>query len=285
MNFQKSIISAAAKLAEEVEADAVLVLTESGEAYRMLLDKATDQKVIALTPNEETYDKLSRDPDANIIDFTVQDPTRTSQMRHAVWRGLYNDLLNPGDVVVCLIGEVGLSQGIDTISAYLVSEAEPALASVIEMDPVMSAVVEISSELGWKGREGEPMGAAFIVGDSEKVMNQSHQLGLNPFRGYDDINVKDSENWELIKRYAFLDGAFIIDSNGNLVAAGRYLDADVDVEIPTGLGTRHMAAAAISAATHTKAVTVSGTDGVIRIFVNGEVVGEIDPRSKLLKER
>lgn len=284
MEIQEELISASDQLAKKIDADSVLVLTEKGDAYHLIREQSEDLNVIAMTPNEETYKELSKESDANVIEFSVRDPTRTGQIRHAVWRGLGSGLLSPGDLIVCLTGEMGAAQGIDTISVYLISEAESTLAGVIESDPVMNAVVEISAELGWAGREGEPLGATFIIGDLEKVMNQSHQLGLNPFKGYEDINITERKNWELVKRYAFLDGAFILDGNGNIVAAGRFLDTDADIEIPTGLGTRHLSAASMTAATHAKAVTVSGTDGSIRIFSNGEILGKIDPRSKMLKE-
>ncbi len=241
MDIQKKIVSAAADLAKDIDADAVLALTESGKTCDFLSEQIEDQKLIALTPNEETQKELSEDSELDVINFTVRDPSRTEQIRHAIWRGLNDGLLSSGEVVVCLVGEVGSSQGTDTISVYLISEAEPALAGVIETDSVLSSVLEVSSELGSEGREGEPVGTAFIVGDAEKVMNQSNQLGLNPFRGYEDINIIGRDNWELIKRYAFLDGAFVLDEDGGIVATGRYLGADVDVDVPQGLGTRHMA--------------------------------------------
>ncbi len=284
MDIQEEMISSAAELAKKIEADSILVLTETGQAYSMIREKFESLNVIAMTPNEETYKELSKESQAKVIEFSVRDPTRTGQIRHAVWRGLGSGLLAPGDLIVCLTGEMGAAQGIDTISVYLISEAESTLAGIIESDPVMNAVVEIASELGWAGREGEPLGATFVIGDLEKVMNQSHQLGLNPFKGYEDIKITDRKNWELVKRYAFLDGAFVLDGSGNIIAAGRFLDADADIDIPTGLGTRHLSAASMTAATHSKAVTVSGTDGTIRIFSNGEILGRIDPRSKMLKE-
>lgn len=284
MDFQEKIVSKATELAREIDADSILILTEKGKAYNLAKGKFEDISVIALTPNRETYEELSEDPEAKVIDFSVRDPTRTGQIRHAVWRGLNSGLLAPGDLVVCLTGEMGSAHGIDTISVYLISEAESTLAGLIESDPVMNAVVEVSTELGWAGREGEPLGATFVIGDTEKVMNQSKQLGLNPFKGYDDVYITDRQNSELVKRYAFLDGAFVLDGDGRILAAGRFLEADVDVDIPTGLGTRHISAAAMSAATHAKCVTVSGTDGIIRIFSNGEILGKIDPRSKMLEE-
>ncbi|KXB06459.1 hypothetical protein AKJ53_00210 [candidate division MSBL1 archaeon SCGC-AAA382F02] len=284
MDVQEEIVSAAVDLANKVEADSILALTETGKTYNLLKNQAEGLDVIALTPNDETYEELSEGSDAKVIHFSIRDPTRMGQIRHAVWRGLSNGFFSPGDLVVCLTGEMGASESTDTLSVYLISETESTLAGVIESDPVMNALVEIATELGWEGREGEPIGTAFIIGDVEKVMNQSHQLGLNPFKGYEGTKITDRKNWELIKRYAFLDGAFILDGSGNIVAAGRYLDADVKVDIPSGLGTRHIAVAAITAATHARGVTVSGTDGVIRIFSDGEILGRIDPRSRMLKE-
>ncbi|KXA95949.1 hypothetical protein AKJ37_06430 [candidate division MSBL1 archaeon SCGC-AAA259I09] len=284
MTIQEELVSTAAQLAKKINADSILVLTETGKAYELVKEKFEDLNVIALTPNEETYKKLSGNPQTKVIDFSVRDPTRTGQIRHAVWRGLGSGYLTPGDLVVCMAGEMGTKEGIDTISVYLISEAESTLAGLIESDPVMNATVEISTELGWEGREGKPLGATFVIGDTEKVMNLSHQLGLNPFKGYEDINITDQKNWELVKRYAFLDGAFILDRSGNIIAAGRYLDADAKTDIPAGLGTRHISAASITAATHAECVTVSGTDGVIRIFSNGKIMGKIDPRSKMLEE-
>lgn len=284
MEVQEDIVSAAVNLAKSIDADAILALTETGRTYDLLQGRCGDMNVIALTPNEETYEKLKKSSEAKVIDFSVRDPTRMGQIRHAVWRGLSSGLLSPGDLVVCLTGEIGSSQGTDTISAYLISETESTLAGVIESDPVMNSVVGIATELGWEGREGEPIGTAFIIGDVEKVMNQSHQLGLNPLKGYEGIKITDRKNWELIKRYAFLDGAFVLDSGGNILSAGRYLDADVEVDIPSGLGTRHIAVASMTAATHARGVTVSGTDGIIRIFSDGDILGRIDPRSKMLEE-
>ena len=284
MEIQDDMISKSVELAQNIGADSILVLTETGKAYDKIREDFEDIDVIAMTPNEKTFEELSGKEGAKVIEFSVRDPTRTGQVRHAVWRGLGDGLLSPGELIVCLIGEMGAQEGIDTISVYKISEAESTLAGVIESDPVMNSIVEIATELGWSGRKGEPLGATFILGDVEKVMNQSHQLGLNPFKGYEDIKITNRDNWELIRRYAFLDGAFILDGKGNVIAAGRFLEADADIDIPNGLGTRHLSAAAMTAATHAKAITVSGTDGKIRIFSNGEVLGRVDPRTKMLEE-
>nr|AGF93084.1 protein containing DNA integrity scanning protein, DisA [uncultured organism] len=287
MDFQEEIVSSAEELAREVKASHIVALTETGRSYHLLREKlgGDDIGAIALTQNEETYNELSGDgEDANVIKLSIRDSTRMGQVRHAVWRGLNQGLLEPGEIIVCLTGDIGSPQGTDTISVYRISSTESTLAGIIESDKVMNSIVEIATELGWEGRKGKPIGTAFIVGDSENVMENSYQLGINPFKGYGHMKVTDEENWELIKRYSFLDGAFIIGSEGDFLAAGRYLDADGKVDIPSGLGTRHIATANITAATDAKGITVSGTDGIIRVFSDGKILGRIDPRSKMLKE-
>ena len=66
--------------------------------------------------------------------------------------------------------------------------------------------------------------------------------------------------------------------DGVVEAACRYLDCSAaDVTLSKGLGARHWAAAAISRATNAVAVTVSQSNGTVRIFQNGEVVLRIEP--------
>jgi hypothetical protein len=48
------------------------------------------------------------------------------------------------------------------------------------------------------------------------------------------------------------------------------------VELPLGLGSRHIAAANMSAATHAVSVVVSESS-VVRLFCHGKLVGEIIP--------
>lgn len=284
MGIQESLVSTAINLATEIEADAILVLTESGGSYELLSNQASGLKIIAATPNEETAERLESEFEGKVIRLLVRDRSRMDQVRHSVWKGLRENIFSPGELLVCLAGSMGAPGGTDTISIYRVSESEYTLAEIVESDLAMKSVVEIATELGRGGGKGEPVGTAFMVGDTEKVMKLSHQLGINPYEGHESISILDQKNWEMIKRFAFLDGAFILDKEGYLIAAGRYLDADVEVDIPSGLGTRHIAVASMTAATHSKGVAVSGEDGTIRVFEDGEIVAKIGPRSRILKE-
>ena len=53
--------------------------------------------------------------------------------------------------------------------------------------------------------------------------------------------------------------------------------ADVEIELPAGLGARHAAAAAVTKRTTATAVVVSATDGNLRTFSGGKMVLQMDP--------
>jgi hypothetical protein len=67
------------------------------------------------------------------------------------------------------------------------------------------------------------------------------------------------------------------------VAACRYLNsaAAPDLDLALGLGSRHLAAAAISAATKAVGIVVSESS-IVRIFCHGAMVAEIIPELWLL---
>lgn len=143
---------------------------------------------------------------------------------------------------------------------------------------VIHAVLSLALEISHEGREGRAIGTAFIIGDINELKRWSHQGVLNPYAGHtEDVrNVLMRENWESVKEFSQLDGVFLIDKNGIVEAAGRYLDADGrDVNLQSGLGGRHLATAAITRVTPSVGVVVSESGGVIRIFVGGKVVGHI----------
>lgn len=146
-------------------------------------------------------------------------------------------------------------------------------------DPdVLHAVLSLALEIAHDGREGRSIGTAFIVGDIEEIKRWSHQGVLNPYEGHpkEVRNIMDEANWESIKEFAQLDGAFIVGKDGIVEAAGRFLDADGrDVAVQSGLGGRHLASAAITKVTPSVGITVSESGGVIRVFVAGKAVSVI----------
>jgi diadenylate cyclase len=217
--------------------------------------------------------------------------TRLGQVKIAVFLALARGLIKHGDRVVFLSG-LAAAKTLDTIIVAAVgreyeifaSGADLTSASDKILPEVIERVVDIASELGSEGREGRPVGAMFVIGDTDRVLPLTSQLLLNPFRGYppEERNILDYSLEETVKELATLDGAFIVRGDGVMETCGTYIRtaAQEDFELPRGLGARHYAAAAITAVTDSIAVTVSESTGSITIFRRGRIFTEIQkPRS------
>ncbi len=154
------------------------------------------------------------------------------------------------------------------------------------VDPdTLEAVVSLAVEIAREGREGRKIGTLFVVGDTDAVLAQSRPLVLDPLYGHpDDVRrVADPAFRETVKELAQLDGGFVVRNDGVVVSAARYIDASSDgVDIPLGLGSRHMAGASITLRTHSVAV-VASESSVVRMFDRGEIVAEILPELWMLR--
>lgn len=135
---------------------------------------------------------------------------------------------------------------------------------------VVEAVMQLASELAREGRESKKVGALFVIGDTERVLKHSRQVVLNPFAGHppQDRNVTDGRCWETMKEFAQIDGAIVVRDDGVVEAAGRYIEVRDPTDLPSGLGGRHLAAAAVTTETKAIAITVSET-GVLNLFRDG----------------
>jgi len=140
---------------------------------------------------------------------------------------------------------------------------------------VVVELLIIAAEIAAEGREGKHVGTAFILGDTDRVLEYSRQLILNPFEGHTEESrcIFSPQIHGSIKELAQMDGAFIINEKGVVVAAGRYITIDTsDVRIPAGFGTRHVSTAAITAATDAVGIVVSESGGFIRVFAKGTII-------------
>jgi DNA integrity scanning protein DisA with diadenylate cyclase activity len=144
---------------------------------------------------------------------------------------------------------------------------------------VLKQVVSLAVEIAREGREGRKIGTLFVVGDSGEVVRRSKPMILDPLQGHPDEDkyVDDPNMRETIKELAQLDGAFVVSNAGVVLSAARYIDAASDsLNLPLGLGSRHMAGASISRQTDAVAVVVSESS-MVRMFDDGELVSEIVP--------
>jgi len=149
----------------------------------------------------------------------------------------------------------------------------------------LEEVIVLAIELAREGREGRHIGALFIVSDSENTMQQSRCLIFDPLFNHPvgKRHVEDSDLRETVKELALLDGAFIVSDSGTFLSACRYINATSEgIELPLGLGSRHMAAASITKNTNAVAVVVSESS-IVRVFDDGEIIAEILPELWLLQ--
>jgi diadenylate cyclase len=157
---------------------------------------------------------------------------------------------------------------------------ESILCQVTEYDPdVFEPLIELAVEIAREGREGRRIGTLFTFGDEKTVLAKSRSLILDPLTGHPESSrhVSNQNLRGTIKELAQLDGGFVVSGTGIFLSACRYLDAVAsEVEVPLGLGSRHIAAANMSAVTNAVGIVVSESS-VVRLFCHGKLVGEIIP--------
>lgn len=143
----------------------------------------------------------------------------------------------------------------------------------------LEQTIQLAVEIAREGREGHKIGTLFVVSDEEETLKRSRNLILDPLHGHppEVKRISDSNTRETIKELAQLDGAFIVAGDGVVLSAARYINASADnIELPLGLGSRHVAAASITRDTNAVAVVVSESS-VVRLFNEGRLIAEIIP--------
>jgi DNA integrity scanning protein DisA with diadenylate cyclase activity len=222
--------------------------------------------------------------DTLILD--LPDTTPHEWLERCLQEALRLGKVKRGQKLLCLFPLASRSE-IDSLSILQLKEeteyvSVQKLARLSETIPggVLSAAVGLAMEIAREGREGNPVGSLFVVGDAQNVLEHSRPLILNPFQGYseDQRRITDPELAETIKEIAQIDGAFIIRHDGVILSAGRYLDVPAKgIHLSKGLGTRHLAAAAISKSTEAISITVSSSTRTVRIFRKGKIVLQSNP--------
>ena len=147
-------------------------------------------------------------------------------------------------------------------------------------------VIWLAIEIAREGREGRKVGTLFVISDAEEVLRHSKPLILDPLFGHpDDAKRLDDPNMrETIKELALLDGGFVVSDGGVCLSACRYIEASVKgIELPLGLGSRHLAAASITKRTGSVAVVVSESS-IVRVFYKGKIISRIIPEVWLLSQ-
>jgi DNA integrity scanning protein DisA with diadenylate cyclase activity len=282
----KAIIEGAARVAADTSAGAVIIAAALTEE-RDLLRRTLGEDVRVLTAAGADH-QLAEDGEVLVLPEVRL--RRRGRAKIALLEALAAGYLEPGQRVVVVSGnESAAGHELDTIAVielddeedFLDGEANPPLSVLREVaDPAaFDAVLNLCVELGRGGREGRNVGVLITLGDHIAVMGLSQPLVLNPFEGHSEEqrNILSVSARRALLEFSGMDGAFVLRSDGVIMAAGRYLqDLAPDQVVPSGLGARHQAAAAVSKSTQCIAFAVSESTGDTRVFGAGRLLMTIE---------
>ena len=278
------LVQHAQQIAQEIGARALVLYADAvcghGELHWL---PAMDLPVILVTRSTEVAVRQTL-PSHTWVTVPAVRMSRPALVKTALLVCLARGVLQRGDRVVCLTGVDG-SCSLDTLVVLelgIDAELFPMLDPVVVPEDVRPEIFEraltLTTQLGAEGREGRPVGTVMVLGDSDRVLTQSRSLVLNPFKGYPESerNLLDPLFEETIKEYAALDGAFVVRGDGVVLTAGTHLMPTIArARLPSGLGTRHAAAADITASTEAVALCVSQSTGTVTVYRSGKLVTDI----------
>ncbi len=286
----KIILSKAFEIAKESENATIMAYYSDISSYLKeedsLFSDDSIKKIIVMKEDEFEENEEEIEVLKNIGEI-VKVPSikfdRINKIKVALMICTSSGILSKDDDVIALSGSMNQ---VDTLIFLDISKEKELLSFKGDIDleksvkpEVFEKVLRIALELANHGREGKSVGAIFVLGDKDKVLENVKQMIFNPFKGYapDERNILKANLDDTLKEYSLLDGAIVIDCNGVIETAGAYISVSAAVEdLPKGLGARHIAAASITAVTNAISIVVSESTGDVTIFKNGSIITRIE---------
>ena len=279
--FNRLILKEAEMIAKGAKCSAILVFGDTFAGGIEISRKFNGFKTVLITQGGSSdlgADKANVDAVLPIRSFSA---SRLAQLRSAVLIGLTRGIFQP-DWRLCCIGGLPQSNQFDSL---VVVDIEREFRNLLSIDAkvlpsnvrpeTVERIIAIATELAVEGREGRPVGCLFVLGETQAILPFTKPLVLNPFYGYkdEDRNVLNPFMDETVKELSTIDGAFVVRGDGVLESAGSLIHApDYAHDLPSGLGSRHAAAAAITLACDCISIVVSGSTGQVTLFRKGEMI-------------
>ncbi len=268
-------------LARRARCEHFVIMSDTFTEPLSLIPELEEKKVIVVTRGaSEAY--IDHKAIKDTISVRAFSKVRMNQLPSAILIGMARGMFKQNEKLCCIGGRPESNTFDLMIMVNLSKEYSHVYGLQRDLIPpkvkpeVMERVLSIATELAVEGREGKPIGSMFVVGDEAEVKKYTKQLILNPFFGYkeDDRNILNPFMDETVKELSYVDGAFIIRGDGVLESAGTYIIAPSDTvePLPGGLGTRHAAGAAISAATNCLVIVISSSTGQVTVFRQGKMI-------------
>lgn len=284
---QMDLLRAGLELGARKSFDHVLYIGDMPLPEDLIVESASLRKKLVQAVTNDAQRAVIQETGIRTLLVPAYDIPRQEKFKIALVSGISAGLFKRGDVILGLVGKRSTAPP-DTVLTTSIGDGSNddsfiALGEGTVGSSVLESLIDLAVTISVEGWEGHPIGTIFVVGDSANVLEKSSPLTLNPFQGYSEAekNVLNPEVRDAIKNFAVLDGAFVIREDGVVLAAGRYLNIDeAKLDVPLGLGARHLAAAGISRDTEALALAVSQTSGKVRVFRGGKAVLEIDPKTR-----
>jgi diadenylate cyclase len=284
VRLSRLLFAHALSVAEEVKAKAVMLHGDAVGSLRFIQDIPSPAELILVTSAKaESPSENERITHVMQVPFPTLD--RFDQVELALLFAVSRGLLSRGDTVVSLSG-LPSSGFLDTLLVIDVGREFPTVFAksadtpLGDVEPqVLEKVLQLATDIAREGREGRPVGTTFVLGDYERVARYCRQMVINPFRGYseEEKSILDPSLEETVKEFSTIDGAFIIRGDGVIMSAGTFLRPEKDApNLPSGLGARHAAAAALSETTASLVVVVSQSTGSVSLFKGGGLVMSLE---------
>jgi diadenylate cyclase len=283
----RALIEGAAMVARQADAAAVILAGWLPEERRYLERVLEGRRIISADRPAPGMQNLE---DAEVLVLPQVRLRRRGRAKIALLEGIASGMLNPGERVVVVSGDT--SNGhceLDTIAVVDLGagldEDDGQAASPLGVlrdaadSATFDAVLTLCVDVGHEGREGKPVGLLVTLGDHDSVLQRSHPLVMNPFAGHDEDTrcILSASARRALREFSGMDGAFVLRSDGVIVAGGRYLqDHAPHASVPSGLGARHRAAAGITGSTRSVAFCVSESTGDTRVFGGGRLLMTIE---------
>ncbi|MDV6031329.1 MAG: hypothetical protein F9B45_14750 [Phycisphaera sp. RhM] len=290
-----AMLTSAMTLVNAISVDAIVLLLEGATDWQRLAElmakNGFDKPLIVAVDSIEELDGAA-EAGLKPVALNKEKAPLLERLQHALLEAAADEFIKPNDEIVAIYG--GFTSGrLDSISHLKLDERMRRLTtrdlqSLESSLPLktLKVVVDLAVQIGVEGREGKPVGALFVVGDTRSVLKHASDSGVDPFRGYNkkSRNLFDARVQEDAKELSQLDGAFLINSDGTIERSRQMLEVlHEDLNMSKGLGSRHWAAAAITRRTKAVAIVVSQSTGTVRLYQNGFLKMQIEPMDKGIK--
>lgn len=275
----RAVVEHAFAIAQSLEISKVIVCADPLDIAVVDMFRGS-RTVLWLTANVADF-PIDADAQNVILEIPAESISRSSQVQLGIFLAVTNEHVAIDETVLCLSGGAGS----DRVDSILVTNPRrdfpwfkgkrPQEHHTAFRSQEFARLVEISLRLSAEGREGKSIGTIFVLGDPEELEPHLKQLVLNPCAGHGRKarSIHNEEFIETVREFAAMDGAFVVGPKGVVESAGTYLDASVrKTRLPMGLGARHAAAAAVTAATDALSVVISESSGSVTVFLEGKAV-------------